>query len=177
MIEISPYLAKSDPSPESSCTQAVSCTVSSEDVPKCTVPPPPPATDSVHTTWSSPPFSPPRIPPPQASPGSPYTPPRQPTSVQEQACSNGQKNEIEDNSFKVQDVKRKCILSDEVQEILKEEKLDFARLVEAVKKDKMICDSSEGEHAYSDFDYENYPDEYWDGDGNDVTEEDEELGT
>ena len=175
MIETSlefPYLA--GPSPESSCSQAVSVK-SSEEVPQCTVPPSPPATDSVHeylafTTNQSSSYS-------TASTDSPHTPPRQPTIVQEQACSNVQKNEIEDNVFKVHDVKRKCIFSDEVQDILKEEKLDFARLLEAVKRDKMICDEGENVHSYSDLDCENYPDEYWDADVYDVTEVDEEVGT
>ena len=117
---------------------------------------------------------------PPASQDSPYTHPRQPTrptNIQEQACSNRQIDEVEDNSFKVHDVKQKCILSNEVQEILKEEKLDFARLVEAVKKDEFISDLSDGDKVYSDFDYENYPDEYWETDVYDVTEEDEGLET
>ena len=75
------------------------------------------------------------------------------------------------------DIKQKCILSNEVQEILKEEKLDFARLVEAVKKDEFISGLSDGDKVYSDYDYENYPDEYWETDVYDVTEEDEGLET
>ena len=82
-------------------------------MPQCIVPQQPPATDSVHATWSLPPISPPRNPPPPASTDSPYTPPRQPINLQEQACSNMQKNEVEDNAFKVH----------AVQEILKEEKI------------------------------------------------------
>ena len=85
-----------------------------------------------------------------------------------------EKNEADEDAPKV--VKRKCILSDEVQEVLKEETLIFARLVEAVKNDKMNFDLSEGEtdDSYSNFDHEKYPDEYWDTDIHDVTEDDVE---
>ena len=49
--------------------------------------------------------------------------------------------------------------------------------MEAVKKDEFISDLSDGDKVYSDFDYENYPEEYWETDVYDVTEEDEGLET
>ena len=41
---------------------------------------------------------------------------------------------------------------------MKDEKLDFAKLVEAVRNDKMICEDTEREKdddSYSNYDYEN----------------------
>ena len=67
---------------------------------------------------------------------------------------------------KDKNVKRKSILSAQVQEILKEEKLDFAKLLEAVRNDKFPCEEGDD---YDNFDYENYPDESW----HDVTDEEE----
>ena len=73
-------------------------------------------------------------------------------------------------------MKRKCILSAEVQEILKEEKVDFQKLVEAVRNDKMDFNLAEHEEddSYSDLMYEDHPDEYWDDEIKDITEEDVE---
>ena len=165
-----------------------------EHAPQCTIrqprPPPPPtctteplllaegpvissALATVHA-WSSPPSSPPRHPPPQASIDSPHTPTRLPREL---ACSNEEQVVAEINASEEKTVKRNNILSAEVQEILKKEKLDFAKLVEAVRNDKMIYDDSEREKdddSYSNFDYEIYPDEYWDYDIENVTEDDVE---
>ena len=75
-------------------------------------------------------------------------------------------------------VKRKCILSLEVQEILKEEKVDFKKLVEAVRNDKMEFDLPWDEKDYnynSDLEYEDYPTEYWDDEIRNITDEDVET--
>ena len=63
----------------------------------------------------------------------------------------------------VENVKPKCILSAEVQEIIKADKVDFEKLVEAVRRDKIGCDlpNDEDEDSYSNYEYEEYPDEYW----------------
>ena len=54
------------------------------------------------------------------------------------------------------EVKRKSLLSEEVQEILKSDKLDFAELVEAVRKDKLPSDQLEDEEndSFINFNYE-----------------------
>ena len=95
--------------------------------------------------------------------------------LEEPTCSNEEKIGAEINTFEEKKVKQKNILSVEVQEILKDEKLDFAKLVEAVRNDKMICEDTEHEKdddSYSNYDYESYPDEYWDIDIEDVAEND-----
>ena len=73
-------------------------------------------------------------------------------------CSNVEKIVAGIDTSEEKKVKRKNILSVEVQEILKHEKLDFAKLVEAVQNDKMICEDTEPEKdddSYSNYDYEN----------------------
>ena len=185
-IDSSNNLVELDPRPKSSSSPATSCC---EHTPQCTVrqPRPPPSPSQpllldkgpvissprvTVQTWSSPPSSPPRYPPPPASIDSPHTPTRMP---EEPTCSNVEKNVAEINTSGGKKVKRKNILSVEVQEILKDEKLDFAKLVEAVRNDKMICEDTEREKdddSYSNYDYEIYPDEYWDMDIEDVTEDD-----
>ena len=78
--------------------------------------------------------------------------------LEEPTCSNEEKIGAEINTFEEKKVKQKNILSVEVQEILKDEKLDFAKLVEAVRNDKMICEDTEREKdddSYSNYDYEN----------------------
>ena len=56
------------------------------------------------------------------------------------------------------------MLSDEVYKMLKEEKLDFGKLLEAVKNDKLPSDllehTEDEDYRYSD--YEDYPPQYWD---------------
>ena len=171
VIETNLDYLQSVPGSVTSSTQASTASLkSSEDATQRTVPPPSSAAATAPAAWSSSPTSPPRLPPPTASTNSPYTPSRQPEMYEE-------KYEVEGDASKaVKDIKRKCMLSEEVLEVLKEEKLDFAKLVEAVKNDKMSYDLSEGEtdDSYSNFDYEKYPDEYWDTDIHDVTEDDAE---
>ena len=79
------------------------------------------------------------------------------------------------------EVKRKSLLSEEVQEILKSDKLDFAELVEAVRNDKLPSDQLEDEEndSFINFNYKKYPDEYWnfhdvtdDAIENDITDDD-----
>ena len=69
------------------------------------------------------------------------------------------------------------MLSDEVQKKLKEEKLDFGKLLEAVKNDKLPSDLLEHyedeDYRYSD--YEDYPPKYWDKEIHDVTDEEAEI--
>ena len=48
-----------------------------------------------------------------------------------------QENENKEDTLEEKNVKQKCILSLEVQEILKEEKVDFKKLIEAIRNDKM----------------------------------------
>ena len=65
---------------------------------------------------------------------------------------------------------------------MRNDKLDFAKLVEAVRNNKLPSDLSENDEDdddYGSFNYEEYPDEYWnihdvtdDTLENDVTEED-----
>ena len=86
-----------------------------------------------------------------------------------------------DNKTYGKEVKRKSLLSEEVQEMLKSDKLDFAELVEAVRKDKLPSDQLEDEEndSFINFNYEKYPDEYWnfhdvtdDAIENDITDDD-----
>ena len=74
-------------------------------------------------------------------------------------------------------MKRKSMLSDEVQKILKETKLDFGKLLEAVRNDKLPSDLSEHDEDedYRYCDYEDYPPEYWDIEIHDVTDEEAEI--
>ena len=60
--------------------------------------------------------------------------------------------------WKAKKVKPKSLLSEEVQEILKNDKLDFAKLVEAVRNNKLPSDLLENDD--DEFNYEEYPDEY-----------------
>ena len=64
-----------------------------------------------------------------------------------------------------QPARAKCVLSEQVQEIVKEGKVDFEKLLEAVRNDDFFnCrseNSAEEEDNYDNHDYENYPDEYW----------------
>ena len=76
---------------------------------------------TVHA-WSSPPSSPLHYSPPPASIDSPHTPTRM---LEEPTCSNEEKIGAEINTFEEKKVKQKNILSVEVQEILKDEKLVF----------------------------------------------------
>ena len=91
----------------------------------------------------------------------------------QKACDNENNYVVENVDDKEENVKRKSMLSAEVQKILKEEKLDFNKLVEAVRNDKLPSDLLEHDEDedYSYSDYENYPPEYWDFDIHDVTEE------
>ena len=81
---------------------------------------------------------------------------------------------VQKSTHEEKNIKRKCILSLEVQEILKEEKVDFKKLVEAVRNDKMDFDTPQDEidYSYSYSDLEDYPDEHWDEEIKNVTDED-----
>ena len=159
----------------------------------------PPAT--APAVWSSPPYSPACQPPPSASIHSPCTPPGWPKSFSQpqSACDYEEKivtennkntyeenNDVENNNheekaeirvlendtFKGQKVKPKCILSAEVQEILKAEKVDFEKLVDAVRRDEMDFKLTDDEDdSYSNYENDDYPDEYWDTEIQDVTDE------
>ena len=155
---------------------------------------------AAQTALSSPQTSPARQPAPLASLHSPCTPPGRPTTPHPQSTCTGrlfdEKNVIKNDNFEVmvengtydqkkvnkcdtheeKNVKRKCILSLEVQEILKEEQFDFKKLVEAVRNDKMDFDlpQDEKDHSYSDLEYEDYPDEYLDDEIKSITDEDVE---
>ena len=54
----------------------------------------------------------------------------------------------------------KCVLSEQVQEIVKGEKIDFEKLLEAVRNDEFFSIKSENtaeeEDCYSNYAYENY---------------------
>ena len=81
---------------------------------------------------------------------------------------------IEKDAYNERNVKRKCILSTEVQEIIKSEKVDFDKLVEAVRRDKIGCDVSNNgdeDDRYSYYEYDDYPDDYWNNENHDVTDE------
>ena len=142
---------------------------------------------------SSPTSSPACHPPTPASVHTPCTPPGWPSSIsQPQSARNNGKESVavnnkniyeesdvvENNNHEeigviknnniaekrvVENVKPKCILSAEVQEIIKADKVDFEKLVEAVRRDKIGCDlpNDEDEDSYSNYEYEEYPDEYW----------------
>ena len=116
---------------------------------------------------STPPWSQPLA---ELSMGTPRTPPGCPSDpAPQQVGTNGSEFVVE----KDKNVERKSILSAEVQEILKEEKLDFAKLLEAVRNDKLPCDISRNEEDddYNTFDYENYPDESCHFEIHDITDE------
>ena len=126
------------------------------------------------------PSSPPcNLPLPGPTSVSPRTPPRNEHLTL--ACGENQ-FVVENDLLEDKKVKSKNLLSEEVQEILKNDKFDFAKLVEAVRNNKLPSDLSENdanEDDYSSFNYEEYPDEYWnihdvsdDAIENDVTEED-----
>ena len=138
--------------------------------------------------WSSPPISPTRQQTSLASIHSPCTPPGRPTTPHplQSPCTvrlvdekNMVKNDnienmVQKSTHEEKNIKRKCILSLEVQEILKEEKVDFKKLVEAVRNDKMDFDTPQDEidYSYSYSDLEDYPDEHWDEEIKNVTDED-----
>ena len=72
---------------------------------------------------------------------------------------------VENTPDESKEVYHKCILSAEVQEILKEEKVDFNKLLEAVRNDKMDVNLPEDEiddESYNNYEYEDYYDEYCD---------------
>ena len=51
-------------------------------------------------------------------------------------------------------------------------KVDFEKLVEAVRRDEMDFDLPDDEDdSYRNYDYDDYPDEYWDTEIQDVTDE------
>ena len=88
--------------------------------------------------------------------------------------NNAENIVIENDAYNERNVKPKCLLSTEVQEILKSEKLDFEKLVEAVRRDKIGLDlpnDGEEDYGYSNYEYEDYPHEYWDTEIQDVTDE------
>ena len=88
--------------------------------------------------------------------------------------SNAENIVIENDAYNERNVKPKCLLSTEIQEILKSEKLDFEKLVEAVRRDKIGLDlpnDGEEDYGYSNYEYEDYPHEYWDTEIQDVTDE------
>ena len=60
-----------------------------------------------------------------------------------------QENENKEDTLEEKNVKQKCILLLEVQEILKEEKVDFKKLIEAVRNDKMDFCVPEDEKDYN----------------------------
>ena len=68
------------------------------------------------------------------------------------------------------------MLSEQVQKIVNEEKIDFEKLLEAVRNDEFFCNKSENtaeeEDSYSYCEYENYPDDYDYWEMYDITDED-----
>ena len=76
-----------------------------------------------------------------------------------------EKKEVENTTDEAKKVKHKFILSAEVQEVMKEEKVDFNKLLEAVRNDKMDVNLPEDEiddESYNNYEYEDYYDEYCD---------------
>ena len=140
--------------------------------------------------WSSPPISPKRQQTSLASIHSPCTPPGRPTTPHplQSPCTvrlvdekNMVKNDnienmVQKSTHEEKNIKRKCILSLEVQEILKEEKVEFKKLVEAVRNDKMDFDTPQDDidysYSYNDLEYEDYSDEHWDDEIKNITDED-----
>ena len=78
-------------------------------------------------------------------------------------CSENQIG-VENHSLENKKVKRKSLLSEEVQEVLRNDKFDFAKLVEAVRNNPLPSDLLEIDDEeidnYSNYNYEEYPDEY-----------------
>ena len=104
---------------------------------------------------------------PRTPPGFPAETSSQPTWSSSKVVESDTKEEIE---------KSKCVPSEQVQKIVNQEKIDFEKLLEAVRNDDFFCNKSENtaedeeEDSYSNYEYENYPDDYWEMD--DVTDED-----
>ena len=71
---------------------------------------------------------------------------------------------VENHALENKKVKRKSLLSEEVQEVLRNDKFDFAKLVEAVRNNPLPSDLLEIDDEeidnYSNYNYEEYPDEY-----------------
>ena len=68
----------------------------------------------------------------------------------------------------------KCVLSEQVQEVIKEGKgkVDFKKLLEAVKNDEFFCGSTENSaEDEENYEYENYSDKYWENEIHDITDE------
>ena len=70
----------------------------------------------------------------------------------------------------------KCVLSEQVQEIVKGGTIDFEKLLEAVRNDEFFSIESENtaeeEDSYSYYAYENYPDDYREMNDDDFTDKD-----
>ena len=104
---------------------------------------------------------------PSTPPGFPEQPYLQPAcgSVNEKMVENSDTHEIKENP--------KCVLSEQVQEVIKEGKgkVDFKKLLEAVKNDEFFCGSSansaEDEENYE---HENHPDNYWESEIHDIND-------